>query len=350
MRQRSILAFGFVLFAIGNLPICFAQVEPISHFTFDDTLDNEVAGVSSGELKGGASFVGGALGQAVQFDGIDDWIDTSFTGEPSGETLFETTVAFWFQMADDGPTSNIQFFGNLNSAPDSTAVLVGTNGASGLQIFPRAVSGNDYVVRTASEDGDVFAPDLSWADGDWHHLAFSWSIGNQNESAIYIDGEPQNLNVRTSTLSLGDEFNPWENPSSIGARNNRGTLDSFVAGMIDDFRVYDILLDPEDIADLASAEINTFTCNPVTLGDADGNGEVAFPDFLILSANFGQLTNDHRLGDFDCNGEVAFPDFLLLSANFGATVGVASVPEPVSVAMIASVLICLPFLKKRRRN
>lgn len=349
MHRRVLQLSCYLLFGIVvSFSPCFAQDGLVSHFAFDGTLVNEVDDVAAGELMGGASFVDGAIGQAVQLDGIDDWIDTALTGQPAGETLLEATVAFWFQIADAGPTADIQFFGNLNSNPDSTAVLIGTNGASGLQIFPRAENGNDYVVRTTSEDGDVFAPDLSWADGEWHHLAFSWLIDSQNEAAIYIDGEPQTLNVRTSTLTTGDDFNPWENPSSIGARNNRGVLDSFVAGNIDEFRVYDILLDPEEIAELASVEINTFTCNPDTLGDADGNGEVAFADFLILSANFGQTTNDHRLGDFDCNGEVAFADFLTLSSNFGATVEAQAVPEPASFATLAvALLICLPFRKRR---
>ena len=347
--RRLLLQLSFLVFFVPACAhTCFGQAGLISHFTFDGTLANEVGDVAAGELMGGASFVNGALGQAIELDGVDDWIDTTTTGEPAGETLFESTVAFWIRLADEAPTDNIQFFGNLNSAPDSTALLVGTNGASGLQIFPRAVSGNDYVVRTASETGDVFAPDLSWADGEWHHLAFSWSIGFENEAAIYIDGEPQNLNVRTNTLTTSDDFAAWENPSSIGARNNRGELDSFVAGRIDDFRVYNLLLDPEDIAELAAVEIDTFECDPNTLGDADGDGDVAFSDFLILSENFGQAINDHTAGDFDCNGDVAFSDFLILSDNFGTTVGAQPVPEPSGFAIIATILLLIVPFRQRR--
>ncbi len=54
-------------------------------------------------------------------------------------------------------------------------------------------------------------------------------------------------------------------------------------------------------------------------GDADGDGEVQFSDFVILSGNFtnaGQYTD----GDFDKDGEVQFSDFVILSGAFG-TVG-----------------------------
>ena len=73
-------------------------------------------------------------------------------------------------------------------------------------------------------------------------------------------------------------------------------------------------------------------CSPINslLGDLDGDGEVAFADFLILSGNFGTSVSTYDEGDIDCNGEVDFADFLALSGNFGETLGAAaqSVPEP----------------------
>jgi hypothetical protein len=73
-------------------------------------------------------------------------------------------------------------------------------------------------------------------------------------------------------------------------------------------------------------------------GDIDANGEVAFEDFLILAAGFGQ-PGDYSSGDLDCSGTVDFADFLTLSANFGQSSNVAAVPEPnASVAMLFGVL------------
>ena len=351
MSMNRAVATFFCLLCFGTTgKLANAQVGLVSHFTFDGTTENEVDDVPAGVLMNGASLTDGALGQALLLDGVDDWFDTTVEGQPSGETLFETTIAFWFQLAEGANTASIQFLGNLNAGADSTAVLAGTNGASGLQIFPRATDGPSYIVRTASDEGDVFAPDLSWTDGEWHHLAFAWSIGFQNEAAIYVNGQLQPLNVRQSDLSDNDDFLPWENGTSIGARNNRGMLDSFVSGKIDDFRVYDVILEPEDIADLAAVEVNVFTCDPNTLGDADGNGEVAFLDFLILADNFGQKTNDHRLGDFDCNGEVTFLDFLILALNFGTSVEAQPVPEPSGLTICGVFGLSVLMLRKRTRT
>ena len=45
-------------------------------------------------------------------------------------------------------------------------------------------------------------------------------------------------------------------------------------------------------------------------GDFDGIGGVAFADFLVMSANFGQNVDSYVLGDIDLNGSVEFFDFL----------------------------------------
>ena len=83
-------------------------------------------------------------------------------------------------------------------------------------------------------------------------------------------------------------------------------------------------------------------CDPNSQGDLDGNGQVEFADFLVLSANFGQEVDSHAAGDIDCNGTVEFADFLALSSNFGSSVGEAeNVPEPNSSVLIAVAGFCL---------
>ena len=72
-------------------------------------------------------------------------------------------------------------------------------------------------------------------------------------------------------------------------------------------------------------------------GDANGDGEVGFADFLALSSNFGEA-GSYTQGDFDRNGQIEFGDFLLLSANFGTTLDAIPVPEPSFSAMVLSVL------------
>jgi hypothetical protein len=57
--------------------------------------------------------------------------------------------------------------------------------------------------------------------------------------------------------------------------------------------------------------------------DIDGDGEVGFSDFLILSDNFGNEVEPGTDGDIDGNGVVDFTDFLILSDTFGDTAAAA---------------------------
>ena len=94
----------------------------------------------------------------------------------------------------------------------------------------------------------------------------------------------------------------------------------------------DGVLDAADLACVSSiagrdavlAALNTLP------GDLDGNGDVAFADFLVLSSHFGEDLLAYNLGNIDLADGIGFADFLVLSANFGKTptAAAASVPEP----------------------
>ena len=93
-------------------------------------------------------------------------------------------------------------------------------------------------------------------------------------------------------------------------------------------------------------------CDATTGGDINGDGSVGFPDFLILSANFGSDVSGagHLEGDIDCSGDVAFADFLVLSNAFGTTVGAeaSSVPEPSGLALLGLAGMFAGMFRRRR--
>ena len=102
-----------------------------------------------------------------------------------------------------------------------------------------------------------------------------------------------------------------------------------------------------DIAerDLVLAALNTLP------GDLNGNGDVAFADFLVLADNFGQSGVGYPAGDIDLEGTVAFADFLALADNFGKTPGAvaAAVPEPSPLVLLSGTALVTCGWRKRRK-
>ena len=84
------------------------------------------------------------------------------------------------------------------------------------------------------------------------------------------------------------------------------------------------------------------------LGDVNLDGVVDFPDFLALSAGFGN-SGGWAEGDFDGNGQVEFPDFLALSANYGESANAAAaVPEPNSLLLLMASLAAVARRRQER--
>ena len=80
-------------------------------------------------------------------------------------------------------------------------------------------------------------------------------------------------------------------------------------------------------------------------GDANGDGQVDVNDLTIVLSNFGQSGKSWSQGDMDgdSTGTVDVNDLTIVLANFGKTysAGVAAVPEPGTLALLAAGLAVL---------
>ncbi|HMO85282.1 MAG TPA: LamG domain-containing protein [Lacipirellulaceae bacterium] len=237
----------------------------VSHYRFDGNTHDSVPGGPAGvivDFNPGSPTSGlgaGRVGSGSLRLEFGDYMSTTTAGRPTGDDFDAGTIAFWIKTAPNLTNSqlaNVTFMGTLNSGADQTAYLLGTNGVGNLQLFPRAADGSQSRPRLAP-GGNVNTLNREWADGQWHHIAISFSFGPANGSTMaqwYINGVAADTNIAEQLLNSQDIFNPWEFDMIIGGRNNRGAPDQFLPGglMLDDIRIYNGVLSPVEIAALAA--------------------------------------------------------------------------------------------------
>ena len=70
----------------------------------------------------------------------------------------------------------------------------------------------------------------------------------------------------------------------------------------------------------------------------------------MLSTNFSQQ-GQYTDGDLNKDGDIAFPDFLILSTNFGAAAAAfPNAPEPTGAALLVLAACVLGTMRQRRKN
>jgi len=147
-------------------------------------------------------------------------------------------------------------------------------------------------------------------------------VGPQGDGFV-IEGEPTRKITSIAFIPVQDAL--------LGDCNLDGVVDA---------------ADLECVATIPERDIVLGALNTLP-GDLNGNGDVAFADFLVLSSNFGTALSKYTEGNIDLqNDGVAFGDFLILSANFGKVPAAggataAAVPEPSTAMLLVVGLLSL---------
>ena len=176
---------------------------------------NDTTGVNHGTTNGDPGYTSGKVGQAMTFDGTDDYVLLTFDQE---EVWPAYAVSLWSRTDIFGQVQYRSVFNNNSSSPD----------------FQIDVDGSDPGVYRywGTQAGATFGPVTS----DWVHLAASC---DGTETKIYYNG------LLVDTLDAVDT-----NFGRLGIGTNRGTNQPF-AGSIDDVRVYNRALSEAEVAGLA---------------------------------------------------------------------------------------------------
>ena len=206
-----------------------------AYYPLDGNLEGTVAPASNSRIapqaswKGNGQFSKGVLGQAASFDGAS-FIDAGNIGGFDDNT--EATFSAWiYPLTADGV-----ILSKTADEPEGKGYSLRLrNGKLYMEIAFRWI---DHGIRVESEKPLEL--------NRWHHIAASYGGGRAARSvSFYVDGERQKTNVLMDILN---ESARTRDPMRIGGGGGPAVR---FHGLIDEVRVYDTELTPEEVAILS---------------------------------------------------------------------------------------------------
>jgi predicted outer membrane repeat protein len=204
----------------------------VSHWKFDEgkgAIAYDYVGANDGTIYG-AEYTDGCLGYALDFNGVGDYVEVA--DDDSMNITDELALAAWIKVRADGIGNGIIVFKGTGSQPAPG----GNDGSYGLVYLV----GQDRLSISLNVNG--------WADhlsactisiDTWYHVVGTYDGA---EWRLYVDGSldnsgslPGSISTQSGSLFIGYE-NSWQQEC--------------FNGVIDDVRIYNRALSPEEIRHL----------------------------------------------------------------------------------------------------
>jgi hypothetical protein len=223
---------------------------------------------NNGTLRGGPKWVTGVAGQALQFDGVDDFVEV-----PDDQSLRvnnEVTVMAWINAERYEAPNGEAWQGILSKSNSPRSYSLYTEASGALHFSTSGV-------------GPLSTPDVPL--NEWVHVC-AMVIGGQIE--FYINGEPAGTSGSGIVLP-GDA----DTATFVIGRTNEGPNRSFL-GMIDDVRVYRQGLTQEEVQQAMETHDQ-----PYAIGPDPANGAMHADIWVSLTWTAGDfaVSHDVYLGD-----------------------------------------------------
>lgn len=233
---RCLVKVGFVVLLFATLSKADISDGLVAYWSFDDGTATDNSGHANDGTIYGAVSVLGVVGQALQFDGVDDWVEVDDSDDLDGTSEF--SIALWVKFGSFGSPGHcgpncmpiISKYYNYDTNPDlSSYYLFETAGDHFALAFFDAAGGLDgYPVPHTI------------ALGEWFHLAFTF---DQGFVQAYINGE-EALAEQYAVSSINNSAQSFKLGAWYHVYNS--TYKTF-DGTMDEVRVYNRVLSEGEI-------------------------------------------------------------------------------------------------------
>jgi hypothetical protein len=197
------------------------------------TTATDSAGANSATLTNGPVWSTGKIGaSAVTFDGVNDYLATSNLAGTLGGTA---TLTAWIKTTQVG---NVKMY----NAPGIAGVEQ-FNGDN--DIFWGWLDDTGRIAIKVGDNVNVARSTNPVNDGQWHHVAFSRDSAT-GMIKLYVDGV---LNA-TATSDAGLKTTPF---ASFGRIEDTGGTINYLAGSLDEIRVYNRVLSDGEVMTVKNA-------------------------------------------------------------------------------------------------
>jgi len=284
MSMRAIYLCILLLLAVL---VGGSSADLVAHYGLNGNTDDGV-GENHGTAFGEPTYGPGKFGQAMHFDGVDDYVEIppfKYTNEQG-----EFGLTFWFKVKTIPETATNQGFPYLYNHGmtnrNNNISIYFRSGQSDLRTHTRLMdSANPEDIRGSG--GPVWITDLpaaDFVDGEWH--VYTLTSSAEEGGAIYIDGQVMN----TSPGYKGDMVNLVDN-INLGRRGFTGEASRYFGspdpddGLIDDVRIYSHALTQEQV--WAAMAANTAG------GPSPEDGAVDLPRDVVLGWSPGESAQTH---------------------------------------------------------
>jgi hypothetical protein len=204
-----------------------------AQYQFEGNANDSSGKARNGTLAGAPTYAAGKSGQAISLDGVDDYVNIDgYKGVLADAAGVQqaVTICAWIKTATDA----------------MDIVTWGTN-AGGQRMSLRV----DTVIRVEHGNGNIRGTNgPSLLDDEWHHVAATVpQAGRMMDVRLYTDGGDATP-ASTTTAAFNIQAN-------IDVRIGMGgpTGARFFKGLIDDVRIYDRAISPEEAAGLAGSTL-----------------------------------------------------------------------------------------------